>query len=147
MENNCPNHGETNLKISNIQANIDTCNADVREVVRVVAEIKQNIAIANASMKSYHKRLDEEGERIKTLEKSNQEVIMLANSIDRLAESIAANNVILNEHKGIIESLDDRLYAVENAPGKYALKMWQIVAGLILTGAVGFLLAHFGMGG
>ena len=133
MENNCPNHKDTRERIERTED-------DLRLVVAEIATIKQELVRIADSSKAAHKRLDESSEKIVSLEQRNEEVLRLAMSIERLAESIRSHNDAIVEH-------DNRLRIMEGSAGKYALKMWQIVAGLVLTGAVGFLLAHFGIGG
>jgi DNA repair exonuclease SbcCD ATPase subunit len=133
MENNCPNHKDTKSQIERIEN-------DLRLVVQEIAVIKQGAVSMEASTKASHKRLDEVFIKVEHLEQRSEEILRLALSIERLAESIKSHNDSIDEH-------EDRLRTMEESAGKYALKMWQIVAGLMLTGAVGFLLSHFGIGG
>lgn len=133
MVENCPNHKDTKEQIARVEN-------DLRLVVAEIATIKQTVVSIDASTKSSHKRLDDVYIRVDHLEQRSEDVVRLAMSIEKLAESIKTHNDSLDEH-------DDRLKAVESSAGKYALKMWEIVAGLVVTGIVGFLLAHFGIGG
>ncbi len=133
MDGNCPNHADTKAQIQRVEN-------DLRLVVAEIAVIKQGAVSVEASTRASHKRLDECAVKVEHLEQRSEEILRLALSIERLAESIKSHNDSLNEH-------DDRLRAVEGSAGKYALKMWQIVLSLCLTGAVGFFLAKIGLGG
>ncbi len=133
MSDNCPNHQDTKAQIMRVEE-------DLRLITAEIATIKQGAVSVEASSKAAHKRLDEACLKIEHLEQGREDIIRLAMSIEKLAESIKTHNISLDEH-------EDRLNKMETKAGKYALKMWEIVLGLVITGVVGFLLAHFGLGG
>jgi chromosome segregation ATPase len=133
MENNCPNHQDTKAQIARVEN-------DLRLITAEIATVKQGAVSVEASTKAAHKRLDEACQKVEHLEQGREDILRLAMSIEKLAESIKSHNESLDDHNRRIEQM-------EQSAGKYALKMWQIVAGLLLTGVVGFVLSHFGLGG
>jgi len=129
MEDNCPNHKDTKERMERIEN-------DLRLITAEIATIKQGAVRTEDSTKASHKRLDGCCAKIEIQEKRGEDILRLAMSIERLAESIKAHNDSINEH-------EDRLRLVEDGPGKYALKMWHIILGLVITSGVSFIISHF----
>lgn len=132
MDVNCANHTDTKKQIERVEE-------DLRLVAAEIVAMKQKNAGLDASAKAAHKRLDQVDVKIDHLEQTREDMLKLAMAIEKLAESIKSNNDALAEH-------DARLDNVERRAGLYALKMWQIVAGLLMTGVTGFMMSHFGIG-
>jgi len=134
MEANCPNHGETNMRITGLSEKVDGCNNDMREVLRIVSDVKQRLTIVEQSSKSFHKRMDECGGKISHLEQAREDVIHLANSIERLAETVARSNELLGAH-------ETRLDAVERGAGNFMVKLGIHAVYVIIGTLIGIFIA------
>jgi len=135
---NCPNHGETNLRITALSEKVDGCNNDMREVLRIVADVKQRLVIVEQSAKSYHKRQDEACEKITHLEQAREDVLKLANSIENLAANVARSNELLAEH-------ESRIDCVERSAGNFMIKL-ATSAALVLVGiAISIIASKLGL--
>lgn len=134
-EHQCVNHSGHTEKMKMLESDCVDIKANVRLIVAGQHEIRERVTTVEASSKSAHHRLD-------SMEKLTESIITLAGEVREGSLNTRAILERMERHDESIDTHDERIDKLENAPGAIAVKAWMFVAGFVGTVILSYLLGR-----
>jgi len=137
-DHQCQNHTGHTEKMKMLEHDCIDIKANTRLIVAGQHEIRERVAAVEASSKSAHHRLD-------SMEKLTESIITLAGEVREGSMNTRTILDRMERHDGAIDTHDQRIDKLENAPGIIAMKGWIFVGGFVVTAVLAFMLGKVGL--
>ena len=125
------------IEVGHIKEIVTRLSDENRLITKGIGEIRERTVTTDQASKSAHHRLDNSDVRVSQIESERQEIVRLAMSIERLAESLTSHDAVLMKH-------DERLNKMEHSAGNFFVKLAQQGAFVVLGIALAYLLKLWG---